>query len=1160
MEKFFIVLLLSFVGLNGLMSQSENTALLCVDGVDNDNDGLLDCDDPDCDLFTSMGCSTCFNDSQSFADQVIDYSPECLAFLSPTLINPIDALGVPDHDVSVNSPFGIGRVTLGSGGSLTLGFVDNLITNSGNNDPDVWVFEVGIDVEGTFLSFRPFDANTINILQLANIPDADNDGFYEFGAIGGATSSLDLDAVVPSLNFGDIKFDAIKLVDDADIPCGAESSGADIDSVCALSSIATEICDNNMDDDNDGLIDCDDPDLQNTCCCIEAKELDLGSDISICQGESVVIDAGTDFISYLWQDGSMGQTYTAELSELVKVEAIDSCDNIVSDSIFVSVSVMDTTRVNLSGCTGDTLIYRGFEYTDAGTFSIIETVQPCDIITILTVEFFNSVSVDISESLCPGETLEVNGEIYDDLGMYQQVLSTSSGCDSIINISISAFPDALGELSFTICNGEEITVNQENYNSSGIYTQSLTASSGCDSLLRIEIMELPDASALVSFSICSGEEIEVNQETYSLTGTYTQNLVATSGCDSVLTIELSLSDELLEINFDDCNAVISTNENGDYTEFVTIEKVSLSCGSYIASNMYRRNPLINRHSCTPGVDDSIALCISSLDSCDYDPGNDKSLVLELEFDPVSGESILFTCLQFYEKAPEMFEWINGSFGLNDYPLLYGLRISKDGVLVYEEAEINTNRDWTLQKYSFSDIPEFTVSEKANFVIEILPYCLVGNDGLASAWDIDQLTVSTGCVSGMSREIAGTIKDLNGNAVQGVNISSYSETTLKEQIQSTNESGNYAFPRLAMYQDYSIAGEKNDDYLNGVTTLDLVMIQRHILGMKAFDSPYNIIAADINDDHKISAIDLLELRKLILGVYVSLPDNDSWRFVGDNLEYADVLNPFPFLEQKYIESLDRNYEDQDFVGVKIGDVNNSVKTNFKNNDRLDTRSPLKLGFSVEDKELKSGDRFSVNFASESQVELLAFQFTLEHQGAELIDAKGMSLGKDQFVYNNYSENNTTFLWSDVDGENLAKDELLFTLDFIATRSGKISDLLVISSKVTNAASYFVDETLGGISFNFGADHQSENRFQLFQNSPNPFSDQTTINFYIPESASASLTIYDIIGNVIYKIKDDYPAGYNQIELHKDDLINGGRILYYQLESGINVATRKMIEIE
>lgn len=59
-------------------------------------------------------------------------------------------------------------------------------------------------------------------------------------------------------------------------------------------------------------------------------------------------------------------------------------------------------------------------------------------------------------------------------------------------------------------------------------------------------------------------------------------------------------------------------------------------------------------------------------------------------------------------------------------------------------------------------------------------------------------------------------------------------------------------------------------LEGVTTMDIILIQKHILGIKSLDSPYKIIAADVNNSQSITASDIAEIRKLILGVIESFP--------------------------------------------------------------------------------------------------------------------------------------------------------------------------------------------------------------------------------------------------------------------------------------------------
>ena len=87
-----------------------------------------------------------------------------------------------------------------------------------------------------------------------------------------------------------------------------------------------------------------------------------------------------------------------------------------------------------------------------------------------------------------------------------------------------------------------------------------------------------------------------------------------------------------------------------------------------------------------------------------------------------------------------------------------------------------------------------------------------------------------------------------------------------------------FNSLPYDKNYEVSAYNNEGTKEGVTTLDLVLIQRHILGITPLESTFKIIAADINGNESVSALDLLQLRKLILGLYPNdeLPGNTSWK--------------------------------------------------------------------------------------------------------------------------------------------------------------------------------------------------------------------------------------------------------------------------------------------
>lgn len=165
-----------------------------------------------------------------FADAVLRYDP---------LHGGGPAPGLPYQDAgnAIGAPDG-GYVSLGRGGLIELAFTDNLLTNSASAAADLYIYEIGPDVEDTFVAIRPLPSTSA---LLGAGFDLDGDGFFEIGKVFGATSTLDLDALFPGFAAGVLRFDAVQLIDD---PNEGDRSGvtvgADINAVEALTSIPAE--------------------------------------------------------------------------------------------------------------------------------------------------------------------------------------------------------------------------------------------------------------------------------------------------------------------------------------------------------------------------------------------------------------------------------------------------------------------------------------------------------------------------------------------------------------------------------------------------------------------------------------------------------------------------------------------------------------------------------------------------------------------------------------------------------------------------------------------------------------------------------------------------------------------------------------------------------
>jgi hypothetical protein len=203
----------------------------------------------------------------------------------------------------------------------------------------------------------------------------------------------------------------------------------------------------------------------------------------------------------------------------------------------------------------------------------------------------------------------------------------------------------------------------------------------------------------------------------------------------------------LNFDFESCNA-LGALASFDYSEMqpLVIQNAECTDLSMISPSLYRINPQNNRHSCAPGVQGGIAMCISGNESCNFTPNAQEAIRVNVVVAPGPDGLGALDNISFHSKSPENFEFINGFSGPNNYPTRLRVRITSDGKEVYLSEERATTLDWTFKVFDLEGVPGLTVSESTNFQIEILPYCLVGNGAVSKAWDIDNLSISAGCTS------------------------------------------------------------------------------------------------------------------------------------------------------------------------------------------------------------------------------------------------------------------------------------------------------------------------------------------------------------------------------------------------------------------------------
>lgn len=456
----------------------------------------------------------------------------------------------------------------------------------------------------------------------------------------------------------------------------------------------------------------------------------------------------------------------------------------------------------------------------------------------------------------------------------------------------------------------------------------------------------------------------------------------------------------------------------------------------------------------------------------------------------------------------------------------------------EGYEYNDMTKCSSRKFTCADLPEipgepipvevWVWDEKNNKDFCVVYLTLVDNNNGCGAAD--------GGEGSVNARISGQIATEEGLEVNNVEVINQSLLTQVEEMDMTNTLGYYAFENNPMFVNYSVKASKDVNYLNGVSTLDLVLVQKHILGLDMLGSAYKVVAADVNNDEKVTAIDLIELRKLILGIYTDLPNNESWRFVAAD-QVLNHVSPWPLLESNSVQALQGDMMDEDFVAIKVGDVNGNAIANATQ-PIIDNRSATKLELIVEQRANGVAVVAGHNFT-----DISGYQFTMAVEG--LVNGFTFdALDLDESNFGMTADGSITTSFADANLVSLNAGDVLFTIDGATAIS--------LTDGITRAEAYQDIEVMG-LSLRNAEDDLT---YALGQNNPNPFNEQTSIAFTIAKAGQVNLSIFDVKGQVIKQIQGNYEAGSHTIQITKDELQSSG-VLYYTLKSGNFTDTKKMI---
>ncbi|HMQ49305.1 MAG TPA: redoxin family protein [Saprospiraceae bacterium] len=204
----------------------------------------------------------------------------------------------------------------------------------------------------------------------------------------------------------------------------------------------------------------------------------------------------------------------------------------------------------------------------------------------------------------------------------------------------------------------------------------------------------------------------------------------------------------------------------------------------------------------------------------------------------------------------------------------------------------------------------------------------GSNFDATLAELNDAIIATGLAPYTDINGNGTVKTKTGLGLPDVDVVIAAQTPLQS---TSNASGSFSFNLFAPADaQFSItASSQDNDYLNGLSTADLLLIHAHVLGIMPLGTPEKRIAADADGNGIITTLDIISLRKLLLSIDTQLGNQDAWIFINTDYDFANQTNPLNEVYSGAATTI--NYtagqaSPARFTAIKIGDVNDSVVVN------------------------------------------------------------------------------------------------------------------------------------------------------------------------------------------------------------------------------------------
>jgi len=245
---------------------------------------------------------------------------------------------------------------------------------------------------------------------------------------------------------------------------------------------------------------------------------------TICAGQSYVF--GT-------QSLTIAGTYNRT------IPSANGCDSVIT--LDLTVRPNSTAAISATICEGQSYVFGTQSLTASGTYNrTIPSANGCDSVITLTLTIGANTSSTISASICPGQSYNFGTQVLTSAGSYTRTVPSINGCDSVITLALTVGQNSTAAISASICEGQSYAFGTQTLTAAGTYNRTVPSANGCDSVITLALMVRPNSTAAISDSICAGQSYAFGTQSLTAAGTYNRTILSANGCDSVITLALTV--------------------------------------------------------------------------------------------------------------------------------------------------------------------------------------------------------------------------------------------------------------------------------------------------------------------------------------------------------------------------------------------------------------------------------------------------------------------------------------------------------------------------------------------------------------------------------------------------------------------------------------------